>query len=119
VLPTVHYNMGGIIRRINWGEVLNAHGEEPRPQWTPRLDWLWARGGCASVAWGEPPFRSQQPESTSWSFGRAAGIKAGEVVDNRNTAVPTTKRRRWTNPRSTGLTRLRHAKGTTTTPSSP
>ncbi len=51
VLPTVHYNMGGIPTNY-WGEVLNADGGQPR-RGLPRADGG-GRGGLRLGAWREP-----------------------------------------------------------------
>jgi succinate dehydrogenase / fumarate reductase flavoprotein subunit len=52
VLPTVHYNMGGIPTNY-WGEVLNPTKGDP-DRVVPGLMAV-GEAGCASRAWGEPP----------------------------------------------------------------
>ena len=82
VLPTVHYNMGGIPTNYH-GEVLNPTADDPdRVQ--PGLMAV-GEAGCASV------HGSNRLGSNSLIdlvvFGRAAAIRAGEVVD-RDSPVP-------------------------------
>ena len=82
VLPTVHYNMGGIPTNY-WGEVLNADGNNPN-----RIqEGLMAVGeaGCASVHGANRLGSNSLIDLVV--FGRAAAIKAGEVVDPKS-AVP-------------------------------
>ncbi|WP_298818773.1 succinate dehydrogenase flavoprotein subunit [uncultured Roseibium sp.] len=83
VLPTVHYNMGGIPTNY-WGEVLNADGDNPN-----RIQQgLMAVGeaGCASVHGANRLGSNSLIDLVV--FGRAAAIKAGEVVDPKE-AIPT------------------------------
>src|SRR5436190_19578764 len=83
VLPTVHYNMGGIPTNY-WGEVLNpAEGEPDRV--APGLMAV-GEAGCASVHGANRLGSNSLIDLVV--FGRAAAIKAGEVVD-RSSAVPT------------------------------
>ncbi|TPW27047.1 succinate dehydrogenase flavoprotein subunit [Pararhizobium mangrovi] len=76
VLPTVHYNMGGIPTNY-WGEVLNPTKENPDAV-APGLMAV-GEAGCASV------HGSNRLGSNSLIdlvvFGRAAAIRAGEVMD--------------------------------------
>ncbi|MEO9336271.1 succinate dehydrogenase flavoprotein subunit [Mesorhizobium sp. SB112] len=82
VLPTVHYNMGGIPTNY-WGEVLNPTKEEPdRVQ--PGLMAV-GEAGCASVHGANRLGSNSLIDLVV--FGRAAAIKAGEVVD-RNSPIP-------------------------------
>jgi succinate dehydrogenase / fumarate reductase flavoprotein subunit len=76
VLPTVHYNMGGIPTNY-WGEVLNADGENPERI----LPGLMAVGeaGCASVHGANRLGSNSLIDLVV--FGRAAAIRAGEVID--------------------------------------
>src|SRR5690606_30056773 len=104
VLPTVHYNMGGIPTNYR-GEVL-----DPRPGEPDRVfPGLMAVGeaGCASVHGANRLGSNSLIDLVV--FGRAAAIRAGEVVD-RAAPVPATDR--------TGVDRalarfdgLRHANG--------
>ncbi|MSU89574.1 succinate dehydrogenase flavoprotein subunit [Rhodobacteraceae bacterium 2CG4] len=108
VLPTVHYNMGGIPTNY-WGEVL-----APTPEDEDRvLPGLMAVGeaGCASVHGANRLGSNSLIDLVV--FGRAAAIRAGEVVDpeaaNRplNTASVEKAMDRFD--------RLRHADGATPT----
>ena len=76
VLPTVHYNMGGIPTNY-WGEVLNPTAEDP----TAVVPGLMAVGeaGCASVHGANRLGSNSLIDLVV--FGRAAAIRAGEVVD--------------------------------------
>ncbi|MGB1209339.1 MAG: FAD-binding protein, partial [Paracoccaceae bacterium] len=83
VLPTVHYNMGGIPTNY-WGEVLNPTAKDP----TAIVPGLMAVGeaGCASVHGANRLGSNSLIDLVV--FGRAAAIRAGKVVD-RDSAVPT------------------------------
>ncbi|MDN2582592.1 succinate dehydrogenase flavoprotein subunit [Aquibium sp. ELW1220] len=82
VLPTVHYNMGGIPTNY-WGEVLNpTEGEPDRVQ--PGLMAV-GEAGCASVHGANRLGSNSLIDLVV--FGRAAAIRAGEVVD-RAAAIP-------------------------------
>ena len=83
VLPTVHYNMGGVPTNY-WGEVLNPTAEDP----TAIVPGLMAVGeaGCASVHGANRLGSNSLIDLVV--FGRAAAIRAGKVVDP-DTAVPT------------------------------
>jgi succinate dehydrogenase flavoprotein subunit len=76
VLPTVHYNMGGIPTNY-WGEVLNPTKEDP----TAVVPGLMAVGeaGCASVHGANRLGSNSLIDLVV--FGRAAAIRAGKVVD--------------------------------------
>jgi len=76
VLPTVHYNMGGIPTNY-WGEVLNPTKDDP----DAIVPGLMAVGeaGCASVHGANRLGSNSLIDLVV--FGRAAAIKAGEVVD--------------------------------------
>ncbi|EBA15019.1 succinate dehydrogenase flavoprotein subunit [Roseobacter sp. SK209-2-6] len=76
VLPTVHYNMGGIPTNY-WGEVLNPTAEDP----TGVVPGLMAVGeaGCASVHGANRLGSNSLIDLVV--FGRAAAIRAGKVVD--------------------------------------
>ncbi|MEN5277830.1 succinate dehydrogenase flavoprotein subunit [Brucella sp. TWI432] len=76
VLPTVHYNMGGIPTNY-WGEVLNPTQEDPdRVQ--PGLMAV-GEAGCASVHGANRLGSNSLIDLVV--FGRAAAIRAGEVID--------------------------------------
>ena len=83
VLPTVHYNMGGIPTNY-WGEVLNPTADNP----TAVVPGLMAVGeaGCASVHGANRLGSNSLIDLVV--FGRASAIRAGAVVDP-STAVPT------------------------------
>jgi succinate dehydrogenase / fumarate reductase flavoprotein subunit len=83
VLPTVHYNMGGIPTNY-WGEVLNPTADNP-DRITPGLMAV-GEAGCASVHGANRLGSNSLIDLVV--FGRAAGIKAGQVVDP-DTANPT------------------------------
>ena len=76
VLPTVHYNMGGIPTNY-WGEVLNPTKKDP----TAIVPGLMAVGeaGCASVHGANRLGSNSLIDLVV--FGRAAAIRAGKVVD--------------------------------------
>ncbi|MEO0498157.1 MAG: succinate dehydrogenase flavoprotein subunit, partial [Pseudomonadota bacterium] len=82
VLPTVHYNMGGIPTNY-WGEVINPSEDDP----DRKVPGLMAVGeaGCASVHGANRLGSNSLIDLVV--FGRAAAIRAGEVVD-RGSAVP-------------------------------
>ena len=76
VLPTVHYNMGGIPTNY-WGEVLNpAEGDPDRT--APGLMAV-GEAGCASVHGANRLGSNSLIDLVV--FGRAAAIRAGQVVD--------------------------------------
>ena len=77
VLPTVHYNMGGIPTNY-WGEALNPVADDP----TAVVPGLMAVGeaGCASVHGANRLGSNSLIDLVV--FGRAAAIRAGKVVDS-------------------------------------
>ncbi|MEY8883044.1 succinate dehydrogenase flavoprotein subunit [Donghicola sp. XS_ASV15] len=84
VIPTVHYNMGGIPTNY-WGEVLNPTAEDP----TAVVPGLMAVGeaGCASVHGANRLGSNSLIDLVV--FGRAAAIRAGAVVD-KEASIPAT-----------------------------
>ena len=108
VLPTVHYNMGGIPTNY-WGEVLDPTPEEP-DRVVPGLMAV-GEAGCASVHGANRLGSNSLIDLVV--FGRAAAIRAGKTVkregENRplNTASVEKAMDRFD--------RLRHAEGTTPT----
>ena len=76
VLPTVHYNMGGIPTNY-WGEVLNPTEDDP-DRIAPGLMAV-GEAGCASVHGANRLGSNSLIDLVV--FGRASAIKAGEVVD--------------------------------------
>ena len=76
VLPTVHYNMGGIPTNY-WGEVLRTDAKG-KDEIVPGLMAV-GEAGCASVHGANRLGSNSLIDLVV--FGRAAAIKAGEVVD--------------------------------------
>ncbi|MCR8548077.1 succinate dehydrogenase flavoprotein subunit [Salipiger sp. P9] len=76
VLPTVHYNMGGIPTNY-WGEVLNPTADNPNAV-VPGLMAV-GEAGCASVHGANRLGSNSLIDLVV--FGRAAAIRAGKVVD--------------------------------------
>jgi succinate dehydrogenase / fumarate reductase flavoprotein subunit len=76
VLPTVHYNMGGIPTNY-WGEVLNPTRDDPDAI-APGLMAV-GEAGCASVHGANRLGSNSLIDLVV--FGRAAAIRAAEVVD--------------------------------------
>jgi succinate dehydrogenase / fumarate reductase, flavoprotein subunit len=104
VLPTVHYNMGGVPTNY-WGEVLNPTKDNPDAIF-PGLMAV-GEAGCASVHGANRLGSNSLIDLVV--FGRAAAIRAGAVVD-RGASVPATN----TAEVDKALGRfddLRHAKG--------
>ncbi|MEM7075556.1 MAG: succinate dehydrogenase flavoprotein subunit [Pseudomonadota bacterium] len=84
VLPTVHYNMGGIPTNY-WGEVLNPTHNNPNNV-VPGLMAV-GEAGCASVHGANRLGSNSLIDLVV--FGRAAAIRAGKVVEAES-AVPAT-----------------------------
>ncbi|MEE4239287.1 MAG: succinate dehydrogenase flavoprotein subunit [Anderseniella sp.] len=82
VLPTVHYNMGGIPTNY-WGEVLKPTKKDPDAI-QPGLMAV-GEAGCASVHGANRLGSNSLIDLVV--FGRAAAIRAGKIVD-RDSAVP-------------------------------
>ncbi|MBX9465005.1 MAG: succinate dehydrogenase flavoprotein subunit [Aquamicrobium sp.] len=82
VLPTVHYNMGGIPTNY-WGEVLNADHDNPE-RIQPGLMAV-GEAGCASVHGANRLGSNSLIDLVV--FGRAAAIRAGQVID-REAPIP-------------------------------
>ncbi|WP_347311263.1 succinate dehydrogenase flavoprotein subunit [Defluviimonas sp. SAOS-178_SWC] len=83
VLPTVHYNMGGIPTNY-WGEVLNPTAKDPDAV-VPGLMAV-GEAGCASVHGANRLGSNSLIDLVV--FGRAAAIRAGEVVDPKTRNQP-------------------------------
>jgi len=83
VLPTVHYNMGGVPTNY-YGEVLNPTPEKPDAVF-PGLMAV-GEAGCASVHGANRLGSNSLIDLVV--FGRAAAIRAGEVID-RAAPIPT------------------------------
>ena len=86
VLPTVHYNMGGVPTNY-WGEVLNPTHDNPDAVF-PGLMAV-GEAGCASVHGANRLGSNSLIDLVV--FGRAAAIRAGQVVD-RGAPVPATNK---------------------------
>ena len=83
VIPTVHYNMGGIPTNY-WGEVLNPSASNPDATY-PGLMAV-GEAGCASVHGANRLGSNSLIDLVV--FGRAAAIRAGEVVDRKSALPP-------------------------------
>ncbi|MEL6520238.1 MAG: succinate dehydrogenase flavoprotein subunit, partial [Pseudomonadota bacterium] len=110
VLPTVHYNMGGIPTNY-WGEVLAPTEDDP-DRISPGLMAV-GEAGCASVHGANRLGSNSLIDLVV--FGRAAAIKAGEVVDPN---APNPKLNKASLDKALDrFDNLRHAKGATPTAS--
>ncbi len=110
VIPTVHYNMGGIPTNY-WGEVLNPTPEDPdRVQ--PGLMAV-GEAGCASVHGANRLGSNSLIDLVV--FGRAAAIRAGQVID-RDAKIPDINEVACEKIMDR-FDRLRHANGSTPTAS--
>jgi succinate dehydrogenase / fumarate reductase flavoprotein subunit len=108
VLPTVHYNMGGIPTNY-WGEALNPTVEDP-DRIQPGLMAV-GEAGCASVHGANRLGSNSLIDLVV--FGRAAAIRAGQVID-RNAKIPDINEACVTRIIDR-FDRLRHANGGTPT----
>ncbi len=86
VLPTVHYNMGGIPTNY-WGEVLNPTEGNPDAVF-PGLMAV-GEAGCASVHGANRLGSNSLIDLVV--FGRAAAIRAGQIVDPKAPVAPVNK----------------------------
>jgi succinate dehydrogenase / fumarate reductase flavoprotein subunit len=108
VLPTVHYNMGGIPTNC-WGEVLSPTKSNPDAV-APGLMAV-GEAACASVHGANRLGSNSLTDLVV--FGRAAAIRAGEVVD-REAAIPSINEQA-VDKIMDRFDRLRHANGATPT----
>ncbi len=108
VLPTVHYNMGGIPTNY-WGEVLNPVKGKPDAV-SPGLMAV-GEAACASVHGANRLGSNSLIDLVV--FGRAAAIRAGQVVD-REAAIPQPNEAA-SDAIMARFDRLRHANGGTPT----
>ncbi len=108
VLPTVHYNMGGIPTNY-WGEVLNPVKGKPDAV-SPGLMAV-GEAGCASVHGANRLGSNSLIDLVV--FGRAAAIRAGEVVD-REARIPAPNEAA-SDAIMARFDKLRHANGSTPT----
>jgi len=86
VLPTVHYNMGGVPTNY-WGEVLNPTADTPDAIF-PGLMAV-GEAGCASVHGANRLGSNSLIDLVV--FGRAAAIRAGEIVNPKEAMSPVNK----------------------------
>ncbi|VDS09966.1 Succinate dehydrogenase flavoprotein subunit [Paracoccus haematequi] len=108
ILPTVHYNMGGIPTNY-WGEVLNPTADNPDAIF-PGLMAV-GEAGCASVHGANRLGSNSLIDLVV--FGRAAAIRAGQVID-RESHVPATNQAQ-VDKALARFDALRNANGTTPT----
>jgi succinate dehydrogenase / fumarate reductase flavoprotein subunit len=104
VIPTVHYNMGGLPTNY-WGEALNPTAEDP-DRIQPGLMAV-GEAGCASVHGANRLGSNSLIDLVV--FGRAAAIRAGQVID-RNAKIPDINEASVTKIMDR-FDRLRHANG--------
>ncbi|WP_434618844.1 succinate dehydrogenase flavoprotein subunit [Tabrizicola sp. M-4] len=104
VLPTVHYNMGGIPTNY-WGEVLNPTADNPDAVF-PGLMAV-GEAGCASVHGANRLGSNSLIDLVV--FGRAAAIRAGQIVDPKATNAPVN--RAEVDKALTRFDAMRHANG--------
>ena len=83
VIPTAHYNMGGIPTNY-WGEVVNPSKDDPNRL----VEGLMAVGECACASVHGANRLGSNSLIDLVVFGRAAAIRAGKIID-RESAVPT------------------------------
>ncbi|MCT8330637.1 succinate dehydrogenase flavoprotein subunit [Albidovulum sediminis] len=108
VLPTVHYNMGGIPTNY-WGEVLNPTADAPDAVF-PGLMAV-GEAGCASVHGANRLGSNSLIDLVV--FGRAAAIRAGQIVKPGAANVPVNKAE--VDRALARFDGLRHAKGNVAT----
>ncbi len=108
VLPTVHYNMGGIPCNY-WGEVLTKKGDDPDTV----VPGLMAVGEAACVSVHGANRLGSNSLIDLVVFGRAAGIRAGQIVD-KDTAAPKASKEQIDSILG-HFDKTRHAKGSTST----
>jgi len=108
VLPTVHYNMGGIPTNYH-GEVLTKVGDDPDAV----VPGLMAVGEAACVSVHGANRLGSNSLTDLVVFGRAAGLRAGEVLKG-GEKRPDVKDA-WTDPHLARLDRFRSASGPTPT----
>ena len=108
VLPTVHYNMGGVPTNY-WGEVLNPSIDDE--DFVPPGLMAVGEAGCASVH-GANRLGSNSLIDLA-VFGRAAAIRANEVVDKTSSTRPLNTHS--CDQAMERFDKLRHANGNTST----
>lgn len=108
VLPTVHYNMGGIPCNY-WGEVLTKKGDDADSV----VPGLMAVGEAACVSVHGANRLGSNSLIDLVVFGRAAGIRAGQIVDGDESAPKASKEQ--INKILGRFDKTRHSKGSTST----
>ncbi|NEX92717.1 succinate dehydrogenase flavoprotein subunit [Caulobacter sp. 17J65-9] len=108
VIPTVHYNMGGIPTNFH-GEVVTKHGDNPDAV----VPGLMAVGEAACVSVHGANRLGSNSLIDLVVFGRAAGLRAAEIVD-KNAPVPEVSQAA-TDSHLARLDRFRNASGATPT----
>jgi succinate dehydrogenase / fumarate reductase flavoprotein subunit len=108
VIPTVHYNMGGIPTNYH-GEVLTLRDGNPDSV----VPGLMAVGEAACVSVHGANRLGSNSLTDLVVFGRAVGLRCGEVVD-KNSAVPSASKAQ-TDEHLARLDRFRNASGSTPT----
>ena len=108
VLPTVHYNMGGVPTNY-WGECVTLEGDEPNKI----IPGLMAVGEAACVSVHGANRLGSNSLIDLVVFGRAAAIRAAEVID-KDEPIPDLSKGAGDDALAR-LDKLRHAKGGTPT----
>jgi succinate dehydrogenase / fumarate reductase flavoprotein subunit len=106
VLPTVHYNMGGIPTN-RFGEVVTLHGDDP----DAIVPGLMAVGEAACVSVHGANRLGSNSLIDLVVFGRAVGLHCGETL--KAGATQRELRPEWTEPHFERFDRMRHAAGST------
>jgi succinate dehydrogenase / fumarate reductase flavoprotein subunit len=108
VLPTVHYNMGGVPTNL-YGEVVTLNGDNPDAV----VPGLMAVGEAACVSVHGANRLGSNSLIDLVVFGRAAGLHCGEHL--KPGATLREPKAEWSDPHLARFDRLRHASGTTST----
>jgi succinate dehydrogenase / fumarate reductase flavoprotein subunit len=108
VLPTVHYNMGGIPTN-RYGEVVTLHGEDP----DAIVPGLMAVGEAACVSVHGANRLGSNSLIDLVVFGRAVGLHCAETL--KPGATQREPKAEWTDPHFARFDKLRHAAGSTPT----
>ena len=108
VLPTVHYNMGGIPTNLH-GEVVTVHGENP----DAIVPGLMAVGEAACVSVHGANRLGSNSLIDLVVFGRAVGLHCAETLEAG--ATQRELKTEWTDPHFERFDRLRNASGSTPT----
>jgi succinate dehydrogenase / fumarate reductase flavoprotein subunit len=108
VLPTVHYNMGGIPTN-RYGEVVTLDGDNP----DAIVPGLMAAGEAACVSVHGANRLGSNSLIDLVVFGRAVGLHCGENL--KAGATQREHKDEWTDPHLARFDRLRHASGSTST----